>query len=265
LLRLADAHHRTQELGVKFCDALAHKSAAAKGSLAGAEREKRLALLAEQLEVSLELASITAVEVRLQEGVTQTVASVRRAGASFWMLTGDKTGAAIAIARSRHLITEELDLVYATAEAFAARSGSSEPLHSWLANAAVVRRRAGQALILDGTVFRAACETEQGRQAVHQLSLVCRVGVGCRLSRMQKQRLIELFRQLGKPAVTLAIGDGANDGPMIIAAHVGVGVRGKEGRQPVQASDGQFDMPTSEQTFSGRQGCWPGSQASVGT
>lgn len=217
MLRLADAHHRTQELGVKFCDALAHKSAAAKGSLA--------------------LAGITAVEVRLQEGVTQTVASVRRAGASFWMLTGNKTGAAIAIARSRHLITEELDLVYATAEAFAARSDSSEPLHSWLANAAVVRRRAGQALILDGTVFRAACETEQGRQAVHQLSLVCRVCVGCRLSRMQKQRLIELVRQLGKPAVTLAIGDGANDGPMIIAAHVGVGVRGKEGRQPVQASD----------------------------
>jgi len=44
--------------------------------------------------------------------------------------------------------------------------------------------------------------------------------------------------------VTLAIGDGANDVPMIRAAHVGVGIKGHEGVQAVMASDyaiGQFE------------------------
>lgn len=31
------------------------------------------------------------------------------------------------------------------------------------------------------------------------------------------------------PWITLSIGDGANDVPMIMEAHIGVGVRGKEG------------------------------------
>ena len=35
----------------------------------------------------------------------------------------------------------------------------------------------------------------------------------------------------GVGEVTLAIGDGANDVPMIQAAHVGVGISGKEGMQ----------------------------------
>ncbi len=29
--------------------------------------------------------------------------------------------------------------------------------------------------------------------------------------------------------ITLAIGDGANDVPMIMEAHIGVGIKGKEG------------------------------------
>ncbi len=40
-----------------------------------------------------------------------------------------------------------------------------------------------------------------------------------------------------KNAITLAIGDGANDVSMIKAAHVGVGISGLEGRQAVLASD----------------------------
>ena len=37
--------------------------------------------------------------------------------------------------------------------------------------------------------------------------------------------------------MTLAIGDGGNDVNMIQEAHVGVGIRGKEGQQAVLASD----------------------------
>jgi len=37
--------------------------------------------------------------------------------------------------------------------------------------------------------------------------------------------------------ITLAIGDGANDVPMIIEAHIGVGIGGNEGTQAVRCSD----------------------------
>ena len=37
--------------------------------------------------------------------------------------------------------------------------------------------------------------------------------------------------------ITLAIGDGANDVPMIKAAHIGIGLFGEEGMSAVQACD----------------------------
>lgn len=43
--------------------------------------------------------------------------------------------------------------------------------------------------------------------------------------------------------VTLSIGDGANDVNMILQAHVGVGIQGKEGQQAARSADyaiGQF-------------------------
>ena len=40
-----------------------------------------------------------------------------------------------------------------------------------------------------------------------------------------------------KDSITLAIGDGANDVSMIQAAHIGVGISGREGLQATLASD----------------------------
>lgn len=51
-----------------------------------------------------------------------------------------------------------------------------------------------------------------------------------------------MVKEEGK-AVTLAIGDGANDVGMIKAAQIGVGISGREGRAAEMASDyaiGQF-------------------------
>lgn len=48
--------------------------------------------------------------------------------------------------------------------------------------------------------------------------------------------------------MTLAIGDGANDVSMIQAADVGIGIRGEEGLQAVNASDyaiSQASIPTN--------------------
>jgi phospholipid-translocating ATPase len=48
--------------------------------------------------------------------------------------------------------------------------------------------------------------------------------------------VVELVKE-NCDAITLAIGDGANDVSMIQAAHIGVGISGLEGRQAVLAAD----------------------------
>jgi len=47
---------------------------------------------------------------------------------------------------------------------------------------------------------------------------------------------VKLAKKSG-PWVTLAIGDGANDVSMIMEAHIGVGLFGKEGTQAVRSGD----------------------------
>jgi phospholipid-transporting ATPase len=63
------------------------------------------------------------------------------------------------------------------------------------------------------------------------------VVIACRITPSQKAEIVSLVRTADPQAVTLAIGDGANDVNMINAAHVGVGIRGLEGQQAARASD----------------------------
>jgi len=52
----------------------------------------------------------------------------------------------------------------------------------------------------------------------------------CRVTPLQKAMVVDLVKKY-KEAVTLAIGDGANDVSMIKTAHIGVGISGQEGLQ----------------------------------
>ena len=63
------------------------------------------------------------------------------------------------------------------------------------------------------------------------------VVIACRVSPQQKADIVKFIREVKKDKRTLAIGDGANDVNMILAAHVGVGITGLEGTQAVRAAD----------------------------
>lgn len=69
--------------------------------------------------------------------------------------------------------------------------------------------------------------------------------VACRVSPKQKQELVQMVRDSKPDAITLAIGDGANDVNMISGAHIGVGIKGLEGSQAARISDfaiGEFKL-----------------------
>ncbi|NWV93656.1 AT8B3 ATPase, partial [Machaerirhynchus nigripectus] len=73
-------------------------------------------------------------------------------------------------------------------------------------------------------------------KAFVDLATSCQAVICCRVTPKQKALMVQLVKK-HKKAVTLAIGDGANDVNMIKTADIGVGISGLEGLQAVQCSD----------------------------
>mmetsp|Transcript_1537 Transcript_1537/g.1339 ORF Transcript_1537/g.1339 Transcript_1537/m.1339 type:complete len:136 (-) Transcript_1537:1233-1640(-) len=88
-----------------------------------------------------------------------------------------------------------------------------------------------------------------------ELTKIVKTVLACRVSPKQKQEIVELVKKTRK-CISLSIGDGANDVNMITAAHVGVGIKGKEGLQASRASDfaiGQFSHLKRLMFYYGRE------------
>lgn len=197
------------------------------------EREKRMTDIAAEMENSLMLSGISAIEDRLQQGVPEAIVTVKAAGIRFWVLTGDKTETAVEIVRACRLFTDDMTLAYMVnasdeKNTLSLMEGAKQKLAGTEANGG---------LILDGTFAKFALVSEECRKTLYELAIGSRACVCCRLSPQQKRKLVELVKDLNPMGITLAIGDGANDVSMIQGAHVGVGIRGKEGNQAVQSSD----------------------------
>ena len=58
-----------------------------------------------------------------------------------------------------------------------------------------------------------------------------------RASPKQKQQVVQFIKTHNPGKITLSVGDGSNDVNMIQAAHVGIGLMGKEGNQAASFSD----------------------------
>jgi phospholipid-translocating ATPase len=59
------------------------------------DREAKIEAVCNELEQDLRLLGATAIEDRLQDGVPETIADLKRAGIKIWVATGDKLETAI--------------------------------------------------------------------------------------------------------------------------------------------------------------------------
>jgi len=201
-------------------------------NLTDATQARRVQEVQAQLEVNLKMAGVTAVEDCLQDGVPEAIATIKEAGIRLWVLTGDKTETAVDIARSCHLFTDTTTLAYAT------EATSEEMALQKLQDAKVMLHGMDNGgLVLDGKTIQYCLLSDDCKQLIFDLGIASRSCVCCRLTPLQKRNLIDVVRHKDPATITLAIGDGANDVPMISGAHLGIGVRGKEGAQAVQVSD----------------------------
>ncbi|XP_019319480.2 phospholipid-transporting ATPase IC [Panthera pardus] len=86
---------------------------------------------------------------------------------------------------------------------------------------------------------RLEARKEQRQKNFVDLACECNAVICCRVTPKQKAMVVDLVKRY-KKAITLAIGDGANDVNMIKTAHIGVGISGQEGMQAVMSSDYSF-------------------------
>ena len=201
-------------------------------------REKRVAAVSENIEKNMVLIGATAIEDRLQDQVPESIKILREAGIKIWVLTGDKIETAVNIGYSCNLLSNAMTRI--TVEAT-----STQAVRDQLEQGLVTCKKnpSGEhALVISGEALIRASGTDLSVLLV-KLSDLCRVVLCCRVSPQQKADVVKLVRLAKPSALTLAIGDGANDVNMITAAHVGIGIAGLEGSQAVRASDysiGQF-------------------------
>jgi phospholipid-transporting ATPase len=205
--------------------------------LATENRREMLVNAAELIETDLEVIGTSGIEDRLQDAVPETIADLLKANIKVWVLTGDKGQTAINIAEACCLIKPEQHLIRIKAEVKEELDSVQQLIYEGISTA----EKEECALVIDGKAFAHALENELGDE-VAKLGGLCKAVVCCRSTPIQKEQMVQLIKSK-LPVRTLAIGDGANDVPMIQKAHVGVGVKGNEGMQAVMSSDfviGQF-------------------------
>ncbi|XP_020594001.1 phospholipid-transporting ATPase 2 isoform X3 [Phalaenopsis equestris] len=182
------------------------------------DREWKLAEVCQKLEHHIEILGVAAIEDRLQDGVPETIETLRKSGINFWMLTGDKQkprGQLLFLnGRTEDEVFRSLEMVLRTM-----KITSSEPKEI--------------AFVVDGVALEIILK--QFKVSFTELATLSRTAICCRVTPSQKAQLVELLKSCDYR--TLAIGDGGNDVRMIQQADIGVGISGREGLQAARAAD----------------------------
>uniref|UniRef100_A0ABM5FUB9 Phospholipid-transporting ATPase n=1 Tax=Pogona vitticeps TaxID=103695 RepID=A0ABM5FUB9_9SAUR len=247
-------------------------------SVATRNRDEALDKVYEEIEQNLILIGATAIEDKLQDGVPETISKLAKADIKIWVLTGDKKETAENIGFSCELLTDETTICYGEDISALLQtrmenqknvSGPNaqrmnEPFFepgrnraliitgSWLNEILLEKKKKKKKLLrlkFPKTMEekqkqmeskrRADLNKEQQQRNFVDLACECSSVICCRVTPKQKAMVVELVKKY-KKAITLAIGDGANDVNMIKTAHIGVGISGQEGMQAVMSSDYSF-------------------------
>ncbi|XP_039421895.1 phospholipid-transporting ATPase IK [Corvus cornix cornix] len=237
------------------------------------DRARELDRLYEEMEQNLQLLGATAIEDKLQDGVPETIQLLKLGNIKVWVLTGDKQETAVNIGYACRLLTDDMEILEEkeVSEILQVYWESNNNL-SGSGDAPCSRRLSQQrpeapchqrAIIVSGDFLdkilhtgevlkeekgwpwrwlccdRAEASQDRGglvEKAFVELATSCQAMICCRVTPKQKALMVQLVKK-HKKAVTLAIGDGANDVNMIKTADIGVGISGLEGLQAVQCSD----------------------------
>ncbi|XP_059398212.1 phospholipid-transporting ATPase IC-like [Carassius carassius] len=258
-------------------DAWSQKHQAASVSMEN--REEALDTVYEEIEENLLLIGATAIEDKLQDGVPETIAKLAKADIKIWVLTGDKKETAENIGYACQLLTDDMKIQYGEdvnvqlrnrqtqrrndpqgrnkklKEPFFTEPGKNALVITggWLNEILYEKKKKRRRLRLkklrkrfihstnppDSNQPVDDWEKEKRQEDFVDMACECSSVICCRVTPKQKATVVSLVKRY-KKAVTLSIGDGANDVNMIKTADIGVGISGQEGMQAVMSSDYAF-------------------------
>eukprot|EP00249_Psilotum_nudum_P019167 c27124_g1_i1 orf=428-3133(+) len=200
------------------------------------DREWKIVEVCQLLERDLDVLGVTAIEDKLQDGVPETIVTLRNSGINFWMLTGDKHSTAVQIALSCNLVLPEPEGQLLHVQGYS-EDEVALSLERVLRTMRITSTEIKDiAFVIDGWALEIALRHYY--ELFMELSMLAKTAICCRVTPSQKAQLVELLKNCDYR--TLAIGDGGNDVKMIQEAHVGVGISGREGLQAARASDFSF-------------------------
>uniref|UniRef100_A0A670YYD3 Phospholipid-transporting ATPase n=1 Tax=Pseudonaja textilis TaxID=8673 RepID=A0A670YYD3_PSETE len=217
-------------------------------------REARMAKVFDDIEKDMRLIGSTAVEDKLQDFAAETIESLHAAGMKIWVLTGDKLETAQATCYASRLFHSNTELLLLTAKMVEEGDRKMERLHELLMEyhkKLVTDAPPGKnwvsssdyGLVIEGATLSLIMNPSQDSSFSHyksiflQICLKCTAILCCRMAPLQKAQIVRMVKNSKGSPITLAVGDGANDVSMILEAHVGIGIKGKEGRQAARNSD----------------------------
>uniref|UniRef100_A0A8C1SL54 Phospholipid-transporting ATPase n=1 Tax=Cyprinus carpio TaxID=7962 RepID=A0A8C1SL54_CYPCA len=221
--------------------------------LALQDREEKLVAMYNQVEMGMSLIGATAVEDRLQEEAAETMEALQGAGMKVWVLTGDKMETAKSTCYACRLFQRGTELLELTVRTLVDKKlNRDQKLHELIqeyhkkaVKDAPSWSTANQdyGFIIDGATLSLLMnpphdvDASQYKSLFLQICQNCTAVLCCRMAPLQKAQIVKMVKNSQGSPITLSIGDGANDVSMILEAHVGIGIKGKEGRQAVRNSD----------------------------
>ncbi|KAJ4756002.1 Phospholipid-transporting ATPase [Rhynchospora pubera] len=197
------------------------------------DRERKVAKVSNSLECDLKILGVAAIEDRLQDGVPETISTLRNAGIKIWMLTGDKQNTAVQIALLSNLIAPEPkgEILFINGKTEDDVILSQERALQMMRTTA--RENKEMTFVVDGWALEIILM--KNKDTFTELAALSKTAICCRVTPSQKAQLVGILK-LGHFR-TMAIGDGGNDVRMIQQAHVGIGISGREGLQAARAAD----------------------------
>jgi phospholipid-transporting ATPase len=235
------------------------KTALNEAQLSLENKDEKVAAVYETIEKDLFLLGATIVEDKLQDLVPETIRDLRLAKIKVWMLTGDKMNTAENIGLSCNLISKKMkvfkicgvdknknekledtnreereQVISDFAKEFNGFKGQFNSLE-----------KPSFGLLVDEKALLTISESEEMQHIFLEIAKDAEAVICCRVSPLQKSQVVKMMKNYDEKGITLAIGDGGNDVPMIMEAHIGIGIYGEEGLRAVQSSDyavGEFKV-----------------------
>lgn len=196
------------------------------------DKTEKMRKLVDEIESDLDYLGSTAIEDKLQDNVSDTISILLNCNIKIWVLTGDKKETALEIVKSCSLFQSDMNLIDLTV------SNNQEDFETLIKTVSSQYKQVKERLfiIIDGRNLTYATENEEISNTFFSFAILAHSVVCCRVSPKQKARVVQLTCK-NSNLLSLAVGDGANDVPMIMQANIGVGISGKEGTQAVRAAD----------------------------